>query len=388
MKKTFLVLAASLVLGASAMTAVSPSTNTVQAASTKKATTQKQTAAQQAKMRTFVRQTLNDNHVRGTTVVVKNGVPQQISYGYAWYGNNMGNGDPEITYPACSLQKVITAAIITQLINEKVGSSDHFSQYTTINRWYPDLKNSSLVTVGDLLANTSGNTVGNTEVDRDQDYTEQEAIDWIINDINDSPSGQIGSYFYNNANYILLAGIISKLTGKSYEQNFEDRIVNKLGLKGTYLYQDIPTGMTDPISYNYDYQTGKNYQNAVYVPSTLASQIPGAGNMFTTPMDYYKIQVALTDGTILDKDDFNYMTHVKSRVNNYAAGTYLDNNDNIKSAYGNLRGTHFGNWYQLTTDNKNGLIMFLNQTDDNEKDVKAVGYDILQHIKPNTFVAN
>jgi hypothetical protein len=32
--------------------------------------------------------------------------------------------------------------------------------------------------------------------------------------------------------------------------------------------------------------------------------------------------------------------------------------------------------------------MFLNQTDDNEKDVKAVGYDILQHIKPNTFVAN
>ena len=139
MKKTFLVLAASLVLGASAMTAVSPSTNTVQAASTKKATTQKQTAAQQAKMRTFVRQTLNDNHVRGTTVVVKNGVPQQISYGYAWYGNNMGNGDPEITYPACSLQKVITAAIITQLINEKVGTSDHFSQYTTINRWYPEI---------------------------------------------------------------------------------------------------------------------------------------------------------------------------------------------------------------------------------------------------------
>ena len=55
------------------------------------------------------------------------------------------------------------------------------------------------------------------------------------------------------------------------------------------------------------------------------------------------------------------------------------------SSYGNLAGTHFGNWFQVTTDMKNGLIMFLNQTDNNENNQKDVGYEILNYIKPNTF---
>ena len=31
--------------------------------------------------------------------------------------------------------------------------------------------------------------------------------------------------------------------------------------------------------------------------------------------------------------------------------------------------------------------MFLNQTDNSEASVKAVGYQILNHIKPNTFTS-
>ncbi|MCZ2947022.1 hypothetical protein NYY74_18275, partial [Acinetobacter baumannii] len=59
----------------------------------------------------------------------------------------------------------------------------------------------------------------------------------------------------------------------------------------------------------------------------------------------------------------------------------------IKSAYGNLGGTHFGIWFQMTTDNRNGLIMFLNQTAGDENAQKQVGYQILNHIKPYTFIA-
>ncbi|WP_242368129.1 serine hydrolase domain-containing protein [Lactobacillus intestinalis] len=328
-------------------------------------------------MRSFVRNTLAQNKVRGTVVVIKDGHAQQISYGYGYYGRRLGAGNTKVVYPVCSLQKVITGAIITQLISE-----GKFNQDTKISRWYPNLKNADKITVGNLLTHTSGLLATGTEVSRGINYSEGDAINWVINRVNQLREGNPGNFYYNNTNYILLAGIIRQVTNQSYEANVKSRIINKLGLKRTFFYPDIPKSKTDAISYTW---RNKNYQNAQYVKRSLASQLPGAGNLFSTPMDYYRIQVALTDGRILTKDQFNYLTHLQSRVTSYSGGVYLKNNDNLKMAYGNLYGTHFGNWFQMTTDNQNGLIMFLNQTQNNENQNKAIGYQILNHIKANTF---
>ena len=328
-------------------------------------------------MRSFVRNTLAQNKVRGTVVVIKDGHAQQISYGYGYYGRRLGAGNIKVVYPVCSLQKVITGAIITQLISE-----GKFNQDTKISRWYPNLKNADKIPVGNLLTHTSGLLATRTEVNRGINYSEGDAINWVVNRINQLQEGNPGNFYYNNTNYILLAGIIRQVTNQSYEANVKSRIINKLGLKRTFFYPDIPKNKTDAISYTW---RNKNYQNAQYVKRSLASQLPGAGNLFSTPMDYYRIQVALTDGRILTKDQFNYLTHLQSRVTSYSGGVYLKNNDNLKMAYGNLYGTHFGNWFQMTTDNQNGLIMFLNQTQNNEDQNKAIGYQILNHIKANTF---
>ena len=328
-------------------------------------------------MRSFVRNTLAQNKVRGTVVVIKDGHAQKISYGYGYYGRRLGAGNIKVVYPVCSLQKVITGAIITQLISE-----GKFNQDTKISRWYPNLKNADKITVGNLLTHTSGLLATRTEVNRGINYSEGDAINWVVNRINQLQEGNPGNFYYNNTNYILLAGIIRQVTNQSYEANVKSRIINKLGLKRTFFYPDIPKNKTDAISYTW---RNKNYQNAQYVKRSLASQLPGAGNLFSTPMDYYRIQVALTDGRILTKDQFNYLTHLQSRVTSYSGGVYLKNNDNLKMAYGNLYGTHFGNWFQMTTDNQNGLIMFLNQTQNNEDQNKAIGYQILNHIKANTF---
>ena len=328
-------------------------------------------------MRSFVRNTLAQNKVRGTVVVIKDGHAQQISYGYGYYGRRLGAGNIKVVYPVCSLQKVITGAIITQLISE-----GKFNQDNKISRWYPNLKNADKITVGNLLTHTSGLLATRTEVNRGINYSEGDAINWVVNRINQLQEGNPGNFYYNNTNYILLAGIIRQVTNQSYEANVKSRIINKLGLKRTFFYPDIPKNKTDAISYTW---RNKNYQNAQYVKRSLASQLPGAGNLFSTPMDYYRIQVALTDGRILTKDQFNYLTHLQSRVTSYSGGVYLKNNDNLKMAYGNLYGTHFGNWFQMTTDNQNGLIMFLNQTQNNEDQNKAIGYQILNHIKANTF---
>lgn len=367
-----------LIIAVTALALASPvisTLNTVQAA----------TQSENSEMRSFVRNTLEEHHVRGSAVIIKNGVPQQISLGYAWYGKKIGNGNPKVVYPTGSLQKVVTGAMIVQLINETAKTNQRFSQYTKISRWYPNLKNANKITVGNLLTHTSGIKATGTEINRGRNYSEAQAINWVVNKVNSTQENKPGTYYYNNTNYILLAGIIRAVTGKSYEQNFVNRIVKPLGLTHTYLYQDIPNSMTDAISY---YSNGsKNYTQAAYVKRTLASQLPGAGNMFSTPMDYYKIQVGLTNGTILNATDFKYLTHLKTKYNNYSGGLYLKKNDTLKMAYGNLGSTHFGNWFQITTDNQNGLIMFLNQTNNQEDAIKATGYQILNHIKANTFTS-
>ena len=373
MKHKIITLATSLVMAVTPLAAVS--TTQVEAAP----------SSSQTEMYNFVRNTLQKHHVRGIVTVVKNGVPQTISYGYAWYGKRIGNGNSQVVYPTASLQKVITAAMVVQLINETKGTNNSFTQYTKISRWYPNLKNADNITVGNLLTHTSGIMATKTEVDRGRNYSEEKAINWVVNNINSSPSDTIGNYHYNNSNYILLTGIIRQITGRSYADNIQSRIIDKLNLQNTYLYQNIPKGKTDPISYYSN--GGKNYQQAAYLKKSLVSQIPGAGNLFTTTEEYYKMQVGLTDGSILSKNDFYYLTHLKSKVVNYSGGLYLYNNDNIKNAYGSFKGVHFGTWMQLTADNQNGIVMFLNQTDDNENNQKDVGYEILQHIKPNTFVA-
>lgn len=283
-------------------------------------------------MRNFVRNTLAQNNTRGSIVIIKNGQPQQISYGYAWYGKKVGNGNDNVVYPTASLQKVVTAAMIIQLMNENWHTSQKFTQNTKISRWYPNLKNADNITIGQLMTHTSGIQATNTELDRGKVLSENDAINWAIDN--------------------------------------------------TFLYQDIPSWKTDPISYVWN--NGKNYQDAEYVKKTLASQLPGAGNMFTTPMDYYKIQLGLTNGSILSKSDFYYLTHLKSATTNYSGGLHLDD-DHTKSAYGSLSNTHFGNWIKMTTDNRYGIIMFLNQVSGDETAQKNIGTKILDHIKPRMF---
>lgn len=202
-----------------------------------------------SEMRSFVRNTLAQSNNRGSLVIIKNGKPQQISYGYAWYGKQIGNGNDNVVYPAASLQKIVTAAMVIQLMNENWHTTQKFTQNTKISRWYPNLKNADNITLSQLMTHTSGIQAANTEIDRGKVLSENDAINWAVDNANNSTSGTPGTYFYNNTNYILLAGIISKVSGQSYESNFNNRIINKLGLANTFLYQNIPNWKTDPISY-------------------------------------------------------------------------------------------------------------------------------------------
>lgn len=332
-----------------------------------------------SQLRKYTIKMMNKNHLRGSIEIVKNGHHQTVNVGYGYYKRRIKNSSKKLVYPVGSLQKTVTAAIIAQLIYQK-----KFSQNTKISRWYPLLKHASKITVGQLMTHTSGINISGTESSHGINFSENGAIKWTIAKADLKHSSSRNHFNYNNANYVLLAGIIRKVTGKSYATNVKNRIVRPLHLHQTYIYSHIPRSKTDAISYLYRH--GKNYQSAAYVNKHVVSQLPGAGNLFSTASDYYKIQQGLHDGKILTAKQFNYLAHLKSKVNTYSGGFYLKNGGRLKLAYGNFGGTHFTNWMQLTTDNKNGIVMFLNQPHGSKNHIKNVGYSILKHIKTGTFV--
>ena len=131
-------MAAVTLLGVSAPTVSAKTATPVQASTYPK-----------TELRSFVRNVFAQNNSRGSTVIIKNGRPQQISYGWAWYGKKIGNGNEQVVYPTGSLQKIITAAMVIQLMNEKWHTSERFTQNTKISRWFPNLKNADNITVGE-----------------------------------------------------------------------------------------------------------------------------------------------------------------------------------------------------------------------------------------------
>ncbi|KRM40520.1 penicillin-binding protein [Lactobacillus hamsteri DSM 5661 = JCM 6256] len=330
-------------------------------------------------MRSYVKKTLEKGHLRGSVIVVKDGNAEQISVGYAKY-KKRNNGSKKVVYPLGSLQKVVTGAMVTQLIYQK-----KFSQNTKISRWYPSMRNASKITVGQLMTHTSGINVVGTESSHGRKFSEAGAINWVVSQVNRSRRYGVNQFNYNNANYILLAGIIRKVTHKSYASNLKSRIVKPLHLHQTYIYGKFPKKILAATSYLYRY--GKNYQSPVNINGYAMSQMVGAGNLCSSPADYYKIMCGLTNGKILTKKQYNYMTHLDSKRSTYSGGLYAKKSGKLKLAYGNCGDTHFANWMQITGDNQNGIVMFLNQSGGKNHN-KSVGYKILNHIKTSTFLKN
>jgi D-alanyl-D-alanine carboxypeptidase len=170
--------------------------------------------------------------------------------------------------------KMMTSAMIYQLQEEGVlSTSDPISQ------WVPEMAaiipNAEQITIDMLLAHTSGiydyinGTADNGPLyagayDKDvltQAYTPEELVDLAVEA--GEPyfePGTEGQWMYSNTGYILLGMIIEAATGKTYEENLQERIFEPLELEDTFLVNGQPEPSLLPQGYvqtPFDYTTGE-----------------------------------------------------------------------------------------------------------------------------------
>lgn len=140
-------------------------------------------------------------------------------------------------FAAASIGKSMTAALVFQLVHEgRLQLGD------TLDRWFPDLPSSHLVTLDHLLTHTSGyflpasSPLSGPYMPPEDDFARLRDTGPVF-----CPGT---NWAYSNVGYQLLGRITEAVDGRSYAASLQARILTPLGLDATHVLQaDTPDPM-------------------------------------------------------------------------------------------------------------------------------------------------
>lgn len=251
------------------------------------------------------------NKAMGSLAISKNGkVIYSRTVGYSQIAEKEKKPSTASTkYRIGSITKMFTATLVFQLVEEgKLKLTD------TLDKFFPQVPNAKLITVGNLLNHRSG--LHNFTSDAEylsyflQPKTQSEMLAIITKSKPDfEPNAKAD---YSNSNYLLLGYIIEKVSGKTYQTVLKEKITAKIGLSNTYLggKTNISTGE----SYSY------NYTGDWKIASETDMSIPGgAGAMVSTPSDLTKFIEALFSLKLVSA---NSLYQMKAITDGYGMGMF------------------------------------------------------------------
>lgn len=106
------------------------------------------------------------------------------------------------------------------------------------------------------------------------------------------------SWNYSNTNYVVLRLLTEKVTGRSYAEEMQRRILRPLGLSGTVVPGSRP-GMPEPYAHAYYRYEDAGQWKVLDVTRQNPSWISSAGDMISTTQDLHTFFSALQSGKLL-----------------------------------------------------------------------------------------
>ncbi|MEI5992703.1 serine hydrolase domain-containing protein [Candidatus Enterococcus mansonii] len=289
-------------------------------------------------------QEIKNAHFQGTALLIRQGnIFLQQGYGFADADKKVSNQANTI-FPIASLQKIITGAIILKFVQEK-----KLTLNTTLASFYPEIKYSKTITIRQLLNHTSG--IMMPEEEPETLLTNEDSQ--IDNALKTLTVTQDKEFFYSNGNYTLLAGIISKIAGQSYKEVIQKEVIDKLALKHTYFWDNLPKGEAKVLPYYYIEQ---DFQEDPFPASEkLFSSLLGAGNMYMSVEDFLTFIKGLSNGQLFKQREYDQLADVKTA--GYQAGMiYFDGMKYSEGSLGGYNTAIYGD-----QNNQNLIILFANQ---------------------------
>lgn len=287
---------------------------------------------------------LNKIHFSGTILLVKNNKPVYANaYGYANKKENKKN-TVDSAYQIASVQKFITATAILKLIEEgKLSFADRLSQF------YPDFPHGDQITIRQLLNMDSGLHLPNDKRPN-KVYSSQDG--YIKYYADTATFYKSKKWNYEAVNYSILAGILEKVTHRSYEKAVDDMIIKPLKLTNI--------GFVNAKHQPSNYSMGHNLQGAdsPYVEKEYQyAREVGTGNMYSSAPTLYKLMSSIIQGKIISPELFT-QTHISpSGRRKYESGCYVQ--PTTYMSHGG--GLGFDASVVISKDGKNAVIMLCNQ---------------------------
>lgn len=194
----------------------------------------------QDRLRNAVEQVVTEYDVPGAAAGVW--VPGQGSWTTAVGLADVDGNVPvttDMTWPIRSVTKSYTVTLVLQLADEGKLSLDD-----TIDRYVDGITDGDEITLLELANMSSGNAdyVGQAFIDDfSADPTKIYTLDELNSFVIDQPAqfAPGSDYEYTNANTNLLGAVIEKVTGQSYAEALDERILGPLGQSGTAYLTDV-----------------------------------------------------------------------------------------------------------------------------------------------------
>jgi CubicO group peptidase (beta-lactamase class C family) len=304
------------------------------------------------KAKEFYDTTLSSSGFNGGILVSKGGNIIYETYKGSAHINGKDTIGEHTSFHIASTSKTFTSAAILYLIDKnKLQLND------SIQKFFPSFpyKNISVKT---LLSQRSGlpnymNAMEELKWDRKRIATNNDVLQFFITNQPKLyyPSGT--RFNYSNTNFVLLALIIEKVSGKSYADFLKETFFVPLKMNDSYVFTHKDSATATP-SYRW---------NGVQEGFTWMDETVGDKNIYSTPRDLLKWDQALYSNQILSsvmKDSaFKPYSFEKPGIHNYGLGWRmytLPQNKNIIYHNGWWHGNN-SCFYRVITDSVTIIIL-------------------------------
>jgi len=363
-KITFASLA--LLIAGSSLLYTTP-TSIVKAEPTKSVSSSLQTSTQRD--HNSVKQAMRDTLQLGYPGILAKTSEGGKTWGYAAGVANLSTKKPmktDFSFRIGSVTKTFTATVVLQLAGENRLNLDD-----SIEKWLPGViqgngYNGKQITIRQIMNHTSGiaeylRSKDTDFMDTKKSYTADELVKMGISLPPDFAPGK--GWSYSNTGYVLLGILIEKVTGNSYAEEIENRIIEPLELSNTFLpgNSSVIPGTKHARGYVQPDEASELKDVTYYNPSAASS----AGDMISTADDLNKFFSFLLDGKLLKKKQLKQMLTTvptgREGIDGYGLGIYETKLPNGVSIWGHTGGIlGFTTLAGGTLGGKHTLVISLN----------------------------
>lgn len=237
----------------------------------------------------------------GNAVISKNGI---IIYSYS-----VGFSNIESKIETSSYSEYLTGSvsnIFTSVLIFKAVELGLINIEQTIHSFFPNIPNSEIITIANLMYHQSGLHDLFNSVDffswNTKPQTKEEMLNRIVKAGVDFYPGEISQY--SNSNYILLTLILEEIFNAPYSKILKEYIKKPCDINNTYYY-----GKNDLKKY---FCTSYLYVDSWEVALLTDTSIPhGACGIISTPLDLIKFSNALFKGELINSENLERIMTIK-----------------------------------------------------------------------------